>query len=326
MALPTLEKTWQFDCNIAIGGRGSVPTAAPKPDNQDHLWNLKNALISFASGHWTVTSSSDGVTADLTDRWVDFEDLIWANTTTPHSWIVLTNSATGVQLCFECHNVQTYYTEVYMSVGGLYATAGLVTTARPSCTDEVPLNPASFGIGGLQAAWAGYLHVMMSTDGECTRAVTCRTNLAVGFLMSDAVKSPVSGWTSPVVGSCAGTFNSTVEWLTYAKYNDNDDEVWGYITTAFELYLTSEGYGATTIGESSAGTVADSQNSSWVMCPMGLASTTVNHVGRKGALYDMWWGSVTRSTGDSYPNDTSYQFAQFGDFILPFDGTLPLVS
>lgn len=330
MALPTLEKTWQFDCNIAIGGKGGAQAA----DNQDHLWQMKTALLGFASGQWSVTSSAGlnngaGMAADLSDNWDVYTDLVWGTTTTPHSWIVLTNSANGAQLCFECHATGTeYFTEVYLSPGGGYAATGLVSTARPTPpADEVTLNPnGSHGIGGLTNPWSGKLHAMMSTDGECTRIATCRNNGVVGFLLVDSVKNPATGWTNPVIGSCAGGYTDDADWLTYAKYNDADTEVLSYITAPFELYLTSEGYGTQMIGEATAGLSADSQTSGWVMCPMGLASITADHIGRKGSLYDMWWGSVTRSTGDSYPNDTSYQFAQFGDMILPFDGTLPQVT
>jgi hypothetical protein len=323
MALPTLEKTWQFSVNQSVGG------IAVDNDNADLLWKIQNALKNFVSGQWSVASSSDGSNFGLSDFWqTDYTDITWAAGSVAHSWIVLTNSATNAQLCIDCNVAEagSETGQVYFSPGGGYATTGLATTDRPTPPADEVLITAGPGYGGSDGAWNGKVHVMMSSDGEATRIAVCESNGCVALWLLDAARNPITGWTNANIGCAAGRSSSGVsDYSTYANLNAAT-KLKSYITTSFDLYLTSEGYGSGMVGNSPSGTVADSQTGSWPMLPIGLASETAAHVGRKGGLYDIWWGSVTRNTGDSYPNDTSYQFVQFGDIILPWSGVLPQVS
>jgi hypothetical protein len=142
----------------------------------------------------------------------------------------------------------------------------------------------------------------------------------------DNVRDPQGGWTYPVV--CAFDGQSAVaDTQTYERFNDSSSNVRGvHPAGSPSFFLTCEGYGTAMLGQPPAGDVADSQTSGWIMCPIGLFSETTGVVGRKGTLYDLWWGSVTRSTGDTYPSDGSYQFAQFGDMVFPWSGVLPEVA
>ena len=44
---------------------------------------------------------------------------------------------------------------------------------------------------------------------------------------------------------------------------------------------------------------------------------------RLGSVYDLWYGSTAVGQGDTYPNDSTRQFVQFGHFIFPWNGTAP---
>lgn len=323
MTLPTLEKTYEFDVNQAVGGLGSVD-----PDNRDCYFKIKQSLIGLPSGQWIVSASSDGVVANLADNWADpATDLVYNTPGNPHSWIVLTNTGNGAQLCMTT-NVAFASSEtagVYLSPGGNYVLAGLVTTARPVAADEVHLNDATVGTtwgGGSNLGWNGILHVLCSTDGEVTRIIVCRSGTAVGIWCVDSVRQPVSGWTDPVVGCCYGNVGAG-DFLTYANLL-NVAKFRGYAASGFYAFLTGEGYAGNPLVAKIL--VADAQSGGWFMAPIGLASETALNVGRKGSLYDFYWGSRTRVTGDTYPADGSYQFAQFGDFIVPWNGTLPVVT
>ena len=92
MALPTLLKTWQFNVNNIIVSQDE-DTSYPEA-----LFTIKEALTGFASNPWTVVASSDGSTADETDRWIDQGDVNWG--TGAHSWIVLQN-VNGQQILFD---------------------------------------------------------------------------------------------------------------------------------------------------------------------------------------------------------------------------------
>jgi len=315
MALPTLEKTWQFDVNITVGGFGNSDS-----DGKDFLLKVKNALIGFASGHWTVTSSSNGSsTPDLSDLWVVKEDIREGSGN--HAWIVLTNSATGAQVCIDCIASYPEGSYIYHSPGGGYATTGLSTATRPTPPADESLLATSTGASG--GSWSGKLHVMMSDDGKCTRVVTCRSNYVTGFWLFDEAGLPGTNW-SPANIALAVNSTSSSDQPTYAKLNDNAAAK-SYLGGEFTAYLTSEAYGSSMLGQA-VGTVADDQSGGWIMCPIGLASASTGNKGRKGILHDIWWGSNTRSTGDTYPSDGSYQFVQFYDLILPWNGTLPEVA
>ena len=72
MALPTLEKTWQFNVNQAIATTGVVNT-----DAQNLLFRIKQTLIGFSSNPWTVVRSSNSVTTGASDLWVAASNLIF---------------------------------------------------------------------------------------------------------------------------------------------------------------------------------------------------------------------------------------------------------
>lgn len=57
----------------------------------------------------------------------------------------------------------------------------------------------------------------------------------------------------------------------------------------------------------------------------GYQATGPSGRGRFGRLFDLWYGSTRRQTGDTYPNDNTRQFAQFGALVVPWNGTQPRV-
>lgn len=320
MALPTLEKTWQYAVNIAIGGIGV------DDDNADTIFKIKEALIGLAGGQWSVAASSNGTTADLTDNWASAADVVWADDPSDHSWIVFENNFTGVQLCFDCDDspTTTEFGTVEVSPDGSYDLTGLTPDNKPSATVAFGVGPAAEW-GGADVGWSGKAHVMCSTDGECTRIIICRSNSAVGFWFVDKARNPQAGWTYPHM-LCVFGDDISSEKSTYYYFNQVAATL-GYLDSDYcSFHATSEGYYNTMLGQSPAGTNADSQTGGWLMCPIGLACVEAAQFGRKGELFDMWWGSTTRSTGDTYPSDGSYQFVQIGDLILPWNGTLPEVS
>jgi hypothetical protein len=98
MALPTLEKTWQFNVNQSTTTSGSI-----LPDMQALLYKLKTSLIGFGSTPWTVIRSSNGSSAGASDYWASSSDLIWNYEGSAHSWMVLQQSAlNNLQLLISC--------------------------------------------------------------------------------------------------------------------------------------------------------------------------------------------------------------------------------
>lgn len=324
MALPTLEKTWDYDFNNLAGNLGNQEL-----DNADTWVKIKDILIGMPGGFWSVLASSDGTggNADLNDNWTDYTNITWNTAGNAHSWMVLENSATGFQICMDCAS-STFSSEqstVYMSPGGNYALGGVLSNLnRPSAVDEVSLK--LLGKTGYTLPAGRYIHAWCSDDGECTRVIVCVGGAAQQFWLLDQLQNPVEPlagpWSTPFVGVVESS-DAISDLPTYGNYNDRA-ALHGVYSGEFLAYMTSEGYASAMAGENL--TTVDSLSNAWVMCPIGVISTTALNNGRKGYLSDIWWGSTTRLTGDTYPNDGSYQFVQFGDMILPWDGSTPLIS
>jgi len=90
---------------------------------------------------------------------------------------------------------------------------------------------------------------------------------------------------------------------------------------AMNAYLSCEGFGDKAFGQQML--VSNELDGFWPFTPIGVVSNSAGSRGRLGTAYDLWYGSTAIGDGDTYPADTSRQFAQFGHFIFPWDGSAP---
>lgn len=333
MALPTVEKTWQYNVNTLCGGLGTSLACS-----QDALFKIKQALIGFGTLPWTVWGSCDGTGGagsfgnnDSVDRWIDYGDIIWSTSTSPRSWIVLKQSGLGTNtsIClYPWTSGQSWIIDIVLFPTGCLSNG--TANSRPTATNEVSLlNPSGTGNWGvLNGIWSGRIHAMQSTDGKVTRIIICRGNYTTGFTTIESVKDPVSPWTVPVIGASHGvdTSPATVSVSTYTNFYHLSTHCFGRLESVNAgFYMSSEGFNAGAIGEYSS--VVDDDTAEWPICPVILSSATPGARGfAKGILTDIWWGSTTPANGDCYPNDGSKQLAQFGTLIVPWNGTTPLVA
>lgn len=330
MALPIKEKTWQYSVNQTLPLEGSNADTCRR-----YLYSLKQALKAFGSSPWTVVASCgyrDGSTwtCDSADNWNVIGALVW-NYPSPsvnHSWIVLAQPGLGTNtaICIDLYYYSSYesYCYVYMFPTGIVTPGSL--TLRPSAPDEFQLNSGiSEGHGGSYATGntsRTVLHVMQSTDGECTRIIACRQNCVPAFWIFDKVKDPIAAWTWPVISAVYGDPNYGVQDRpTYSYWNDSCSRLRGRISGDWcNFYMTSEGYTDAMLGEKFI--TPDDDTGEWPLCPMGLSSTTSGHMGaRKGVVRDLWWTSTALNDGDTLPSDGSKTFAVFGDMVFPWDGS-----
>jgi len=258
---------------------------------------------------------------DATDRWVAATDLRWTSTNAG-SWIVLQNDAirTGFQILLQVQDGGGGWPDSStwrVSPGGNYT--GGSETGRPTATDEISFVDGVNWQGNLGVA-DSYIHVMMSSDGECTRIVVCNSNTPKQFFLFDKPSGPVSGWTNPWVAIVV-QFSGATNMPDYARINDLDSYAWSSVgATTMKLFCTSEGWVSAMAGQRMTwGNDLDS--GAWPMATIGLASETSGVRGRHGELFDMWFGSTTRANADNYPDTLPRQFVQVGDIILPWDGT-----
>ncbi len=340
MALPTVTKTWQYSVNNRWGGQ--TPGAGQlqiEADVGEMLWHIKDSLTGFSSNPWAVIASSDGSTAGLSDLWTTYQNVEW-NSSGNRSWILLRQSqiATNFELLFDCQasNGSAYLGRWYVCIDGFNTTSIAPDTppvANSARTWKLNLDNTIYtrmGRTSNSSAEAGRVHIMMDTTGKLTRIVSCQFGLAKNFLLIDAPDDATvwtPGWTDPTV-VLQRAFD-TSERCTYTYMND-DVAGYGYYegtyNNTFNLYLTSEMHTSDMIGQ--LYTFPDDQTGEWPMCPIGLYSSSVGMQGpRRASLTDIWWGSTAIKTGDCYPitPTDSKEFVQFGDLILPWNGTTPLV-
>lgn len=322
MALPTLVKTWQNNCNNQQLALGAALT-----DARTMLLAIKNALIGFGTQPWTVryscSSTVAGSAGDGVDRWAAIANLVWAAAGTAHSWIVLqqTGLASGYQLLISLEAASATGNVVTYVVSPSAGFTGGSTTARPTATDEIVV------AAGVQ--WATSLDVsyrwsvMQSTDGQCTRVLVCGNATQQSFLLIDKLQNPTSGFTNPVVAIFLVTSSFTTGALSSATATVGKTR-FGSVNS--NVALTSLAIGtAQYVTDTNVGNITNDIDSNWPMLPVAAVGLTSGVRGILGSVFDFWFGSGGRGTADTYPA-TGNSFAQFGCFILPWDGSTPLLS
>ena len=317
MALPTLSKTWQFNVNNQTTAQGSVLA-----DCRKTLRAIKDAMIGFATNPWTVRYSCDSVTAgtagDGVDRWSADTKLVWANAGTAHSWIVLRQTGIGTtyELLISCENSTPSNLTILTSISGF---SGGSKTARPTATDE--LTVASSGQWLATSDVSNRWSVMQSTDGQCTRILVGYSGNFTTLIVLDKPNNPTTGWTTPNFSAFyfanGGLSISTTGVISAISPNARSR----IGSTNGSVTLTIEGIGNNFATDTTIGNIANEVDSSWDMWPLGIACITSGARGRHGSLFDLWAISTARASGDMIPADGSNQFAVFGNFVLPWNGS-----
>jgi len=314
MALPTLQKTWQFDLN-RVGGAA----VSQAQDYAEHLLSVKNALKGFAILPWTVSSSSDGTTADSNDNWTVWGDLVWGTST--RSWIVLkAPGSEGYEICIDLNRFFPYRLDIVWSPSGAFG-AGTIT-ARPTAADEIVLHSDWnwIAVDGYWGTTATKIQALHSEDGDATMVITYRSNYVVSLWRMEVVVDKVSGWTDGVLlrfDTSASNTASCAEFSFVADQTDNFAQEGG---TLVQPYLTYEARGTTETAVLLSPGVPSEWDSNNPIMPMGLVANTVGYRGHMGHPSDFWWGVQARSDGDQYPDTgTLKQFTQIGDLIVPWD-------
>ena len=319
MTLPALEKTWQFDVNQHAGGTGDNNT-----DCRDILMKIKASLLGFASNPWVVRSCSwyssgwNVANGDYIDHWTIGDNIRAGAITNPanfHSWIVLEQTGTGYNMCIDLGGSDSIYGALVVGISASGYNLDGTTKRRPTASDDIAVNYGNWHDNGLHNVG---LHVMQSTDGECTRIIHCFDHAAESMWMMDKAKNPVTGWTDPVIGFMLGQGNAADYYL-----NRNDYATKGYLGGVMKLYISGEGY-ANLLVQSKVN-VPDDDTGEWLLSPMGLVCEDYPNRGRRGEIFDMWWGGPAIADGTTFPGDGSGTFVQFRGAVFPWNGTVPLI-
>jgi hypothetical protein len=331
--MPTLDKTWSDTnklVNQLIAGSGTVLT-----DHRAVLLAVKESLIGFTDFPLAVEASSDSSAADATDRWDAIGKLVWAAGGAAHSWIQLSQAATGMELVIDCtpldSGVQGPRLTIVMSPSAGFT--GGSTTARPTATDEIVLlNGAQWlGTSAASPSFSAVVHAIQSDDGEAARVLVHIANVPVFFMSLELAQDPLAGWTAPnVLGWCLGATSPSDSVLTYGKLYSvpivrarvNDVSISGYLAT--ESYA-GEPAGARVI-------VPGDVSELWPFYSMAVVSETAPvreprltgvTPGERG-IWDIWFMSATKGIpADTFPDDGTTAFAQFGVVAMPWKASTP---
>lgn len=337
MPVPTIIKTWIKNCNQTFG-----TTSASLTDSRALMLGIVNGLLGFVGGHCVCWGSCDGTggagsfgNGDAVNRWSGVTKLVWAVATSNHSWIVISlphlaaNAAICIDLCSaNASNITLAYSDLGFGVanGGADGTA----TARPTASaasEQVLISLNSWGVPA--AAFTAKLHQWCSSDGQCIRVAICYNNLASGIWMFETLKTPVTGWTFPVVlalGSSGNAGESTVTLLVNAANLKSRNTGTAAFVTA---YMGCDGYRNLTAAAAQVG--PNSFSTKWPMLDISVWSETASNIGRLGYLYDAWFGLTATNLGEDYPDETvptpvQHVYWQVEDIIFPGDGTAMLTA
>jgi len=327
MPAPTLVKTWQHNVN-----QFSKTEPSYGDNYRDILLFIKDALLGFSGTSWSVVGSCDKTNYNLTgsDFWTGRTALTWATGTTAKSWIVLKNTGLGANwqlLLYLTGASSPYYWQLLAYVSPSAGFTGGTPAARPTATDEVQLRDAGSGAGW----YAGYttalfspvVHVMRSTDGKCTRVAICYNGTSYGCWMFEEMVNVPAALTTPWL-AVINSYSDDNGYWRYLDYNDTAQFKGRYGTTNYTAFLTSDFYGSAAVGQNLS-LLPQELTNEWPFSPMGVVSETTGVRGRIGTLVDIWWGSSYLQEGVTYPNDDSRQFVQFGNIILPWNGSVPRI-
>lgn len=256
--------------------------------------------------------------------------LTWQTTGNAHSWIVLKQAGihSNFEILLDCLTsspANVFYASVYVGLSGF---SGGSTTARPTATTTVTLiAPTSnyWCINLTTTSFSSVLHVMMSTDGECTRIVHMYNGTPLMWYLFDKPKNPTAGWTNPAIffayGSTGASQFVANSWNTNAYINS----IVNGITAP--MFMTLEGYYNTNMLQAAAFQQRNQITLENIVLPIGLASNTASALGRHGQIYDLWAGNINPLAVGGiadvvYPDDGTRQFWQCDDFIMPWVGSV----
>jgi hypothetical protein len=356
MTIPAAEKTWQFNINQKFFPSSTTQTGwgynSVSSDTQAALYAIKAALTGFTNSPWTVVSScgnlgtwaSPNWQAGASDYWTSPSRIMWnqaGGSSTPtisRSWIVLQQTGMGAtfQLLFDClHNANNNDNGTMLTVA--WSAAGFTggsTTTRPTAADEViritgwTNNPASYWLRDSSYSSSPFpmtLHVMMSTDGQCTRIFGCRGSDGqpdFGWVF-ERLKNPSAGWTAPyVVMINPGDWSNSrgyMGWLSGTVGNTRFTAKYGAVN--MNLYATTEGLVSNLFYVYSATLQKRNQLSNeWQLFPVGVACETAGALGHHGYFYDMWYVYWQLGYLHTFPDDSSRKWWACDNLLLPWDG------
>lgn len=325
---PSLDKTWQYNVNQTLAAAGTALACG-----QLALFSFYASLVGFATNPWQPRGSNNGSTASLLAVSATGPGTGWASASSVNfslagqSWAVvrqigLSSGAHPELLISSSGNSGTAVVVYFSPAAGF---TGGTTTTLPTATDQILVtNGGAFGVNGTNRAYN--LHALQSSDGACTRVAIVYSSVCTLWFSIENAKTQVTGWTTPVIVSWVGN-NTTTNVLTGAGFYNTTAGYTGVTPgtlAGFSLFLTGE-FAPTNLLTKLL-SVPNDLSTEYPMMPIGLFSYTSPARGRLGMVYDLWWGLSVNTFGQEYAGVAAHAFAQFGEMIVPWNGTAANVT
>ena len=331
---PVAEKVWDIKGNIPIS-----PTSVCGAWN--FLWRVKDVLTGgtdptyypVALAHpWIVVLSSNGVDhAGADDYWQSASNLVGNNPGSNHSWLVLQQPITNVQLLVDCRNGTQGYGDVVVSCTGTFTGGSL--TNRPTAPDETTfVNNDGFAPFNNSSA-TGFLHIWHdATDGSHTRIAGCRNAHTEMFAAFDAV-TPQLGviWATPVTALYLNDNNPSYTVCTFGTMQQTPNVRCTRDSWVRAMFCSCESWNNNVhpVDFSTAMTTTGT----WCVAPItGLWWTDGGKLAMPASagtsvLPDILWGCTTIVNGSGYLNPDSVpagsrDWIQLGNLVLPWNNTV----
>jgi len=306
MALPVLEKSWEFELNHRItypGGSAEMYNAT--------LYDWKETWKGWTVGGATVAGSSD---ASASWGWgTDY----WTSPTFPSNnnpWIVLNLNGGGQVMI--TRTTTSYVSRLYFSPGGLFTGGGLNTP--PTATDQRTIwDTYLFGT----QTWAvdcvmQYWH---SIDGDCEIMIPYLGNNQYGILMFGRLANAVENWE----GGRFYLYNGVNNNLTYSTLNVGSPFRFSYGGTWYTAHGTGLGINRSVVSAYNNQAVNSFSGRS-PFPRIGLASKDAGARGWHGRLVDVFWANnQAYPTGAFLEEDVDhpeFKWIQIQALALPWDG------
>lgn len=282
-----------------------------------------------ASSNWTLTSSSDGVTASAADnlgagtytagKWVR------APAGVAHSWYVLKSPTTMLdQPWFLLVDWGTASDQTVNLAISKNAFTGGTTTARPTATNESIFTAQTFAEA---TAAAGKCHFASDANGSFWFAASRNGTGMAQFALS--VQELVDARSSGDVARVIALAHQATSGVGAPELSTGTPTWRGHISDGTTAINSSTGrFLACTIGGVSWSgqiTATNPMDSKVDELPMAyIFDLTTSHVGLRGRLPDVWYCGNPVANGSVEPSVGNVERVKLGACVLPFSVSLSL--
>lgn len=342
MSLPALIRTWSARRDIPALDTSTLPLIS-----FSGALALKRSMTGaeatgslggtrHANSLWTVVRSSNGVTADATDRWTNLAAIVGNTNGNAHSWIVLQNATLGYQVLLDVNGTMTGGLSWRMCATKIAApfSASVSTTSAPISAGEFNLGVVAGGLGSISPSLFGgttggtnLFHYITADDGQFI------------FMMNRLSGGGMSGFVAllktennAVADTCNVFFlmhgvSESARGVPQASTLASAPNVTGRNADDFGTGFSPGGVRSLNFGNTSWGALVTAKtdlNRGFPAFKIEIADGTIGHSAHRGNLVDVHFVSIDENKVCAvYPDAVTPTHLFVGDIAVPWAGAAP---